>query len=213
MHARLRAALGRCGRGGRGWSTPRRTAVRRTCRSGILQSRMNAAPGKARRTLLQNDAAAPRWAAGLVARRCRRRRRRAAWAARAAIWHQAHWTCHIRPTGIPHPARTSSVILSEAPRRTVRHTKLRRRPKNPAPPHPMHARLRAALGRCGRGGRGWSTPRRTAARRTCRSGILQSRMDPAPGKARRTLLQNDASAPRRAAGHRWSGGTPRGGVP
>jgi hypothetical protein len=125
---------------------------------------------------------------------------RAARPATAANWHLAHRMRRISPTGILRPPRTLSVILSEALRRTVRHAGLWRRPKNPAPPLPMHARLRGVLGRCGCGGRGWGTPRRTAARRMVRSGILQSRMNAVPGKARRTLLQNDPSAPRWAAG-------------
>ena len=112
-----------------------------------------------------------------------------------ANWHQAHRVRHISRTGISRPARTSSVILSEALRRTVPHARLWRRPKNPAPPRPMHARLRGTLGRCGRRGRGWSTPRRPAVRRMLRSGILQSRMDAVPEKARRTHRQNDAPAP------------------
>jgi hypothetical protein len=102
------------GCGGRGWSTPRRPASRRLLRSGILQSRMNAAREKARRTLLQNDAPAPTWAAG---HRWRGGAAAGGLGGASGVYGIRRADASHRRTGTPHPTRTLSVILSEAPRR------------------------------------------------------------------------------------------------
>jgi hypothetical protein len=203
MRDRLRAALGRCGCGGRAWSTPRRPAARRMLRSGILQSRMNAVRGKARRTLLQNDAAGaevggrtPRSGGAAEGRRdVTSAHRDSSPPPRRDSSRGSDFECHSE----------GGASLYRPSHQTLAPTEESRATASAARPVARRARtLRVRWERLAR-----ATPDRGPADVSVRdSSVAQGS---GTGKARRTLLQNDAPAPRWTAGYRRGGRCLRGG--